>query len=77
MSQFDDNPLFTIHNLCFHGAKATKISIFWYPNSPLKLPSSDADAAADADAATDADAAADTEDADAHAEADDSPVDLR
>ena len=32
-SPYDDNPLFTIQNLCFHGAKATKISIFWYPQS--------------------------------------------
>ena len=32
-SPLDDNPLFTIQNLCFHGAKATKISIFWYPQS--------------------------------------------
>ena len=43
-SPFDDNPLFTIQNLCFHGAKATKISIFWYPQSPLQLQSSTAGA---------------------------------
>ena len=37
-SQFDDNPLFTIQNLCFHGAQATKISIFGYPKSRIKPP---------------------------------------
>ena len=43
-SQFDDNPLFTIQNLCFHGAKATKISTIWYPQSPIQLQSSTAGA---------------------------------
>ena len=36
MARYHENILFTIQKLCFQGAKATKISIFWYPKSPPK-----------------------------------------
>ena len=36
MARYHENILFTIQKLCFQGAKATKISIFWYPKTPPK-----------------------------------------
>ena len=36
MARYHENILFTIQKLCFQGAKATKISIFWYPKTPTK-----------------------------------------
>ena len=36
MARYHENLLFTIQKLCFQGAKATKISIFWYPKTPPK-----------------------------------------
>ena len=36
MATYHENILFTIQKLCFQGAKATKISIFWYPKTPPK-----------------------------------------
>ena len=38
MARYHENLLFTIQKLCFQGAKATKISIFWYPESRIKPP---------------------------------------
>ena len=36
MASYHENILLTIQKLCFQGAKATKISIFWYPQTPPK-----------------------------------------
>ena len=36
MARYHENILFTIQKLCFQCAKATKISIFWYPKTPPK-----------------------------------------
>ena len=36
MARYHENLLFTIQKLCFQGAKATKISIFWYPKTPTE-----------------------------------------
>ena len=33
MSKSQENLLFVIQKLCFHGAKATEISIFWHPET--------------------------------------------
>ena len=44
MARYHENILFTIQKLCFQGAKATKISIFWYPKTPTKQLSSRAGA---------------------------------
>ena len=44
MARYHENILFTIQKLCFQGAKATKISIFWYPKTPPKQLSSRAGA---------------------------------
>ena len=40
MSTCHENILFIIHKLYLHDAKATQISIFWYPESPRKQLSS-------------------------------------
>ena len=40
MARYHDNSLFTIQKLYLHGANATKISIFWYHESPIKQLSS-------------------------------------
>ena len=44
MARYHENKLFTIQKLCFQGATATKISIFWYPKTPTKQLSSRAGA---------------------------------
>ena len=44
MSICHENKLFIIQKLYLHGAKATKISIFWHPESPRKQLSSQAGA---------------------------------
>ena len=36
MTRYHDNLLFTTQKLCFHVAKDTTISTFWYPESPIK-----------------------------------------
>ena len=38
MAAYQHNPLFTIQKLLIPGAAATKISIFWYPESRIKPP---------------------------------------
>ena len=51
MARYHENILFTIQKLCFHAAKATKISIFWYPKTPTKQLSSRAGAKSSSKAA--------------------------
>ena len=40
MATYQHNPLFTIQKLGIPGAAATKISIFWYPETSIKQQSS-------------------------------------
>ena len=44
MARCHEHIVFTIQKLCFHAAKATKISIFWYPKTPTEQLSSRAGA---------------------------------